>query len=222
MAFNVINSGQRNVNVAPQLVALSSIGGFRLSGPAAKALDVKPTDYVMFLHDDETGAWAIAKGYACMKSDGTPQMCSARVNRVAIVEANFDEAITSAMASDNEELKARLSVEGISHDEQVEILAEFVDVPETQKYQGSKCASPSGLTGVGANVNFTDSNVWNQLKSDMEDKGSLNRVFDLDTDEVIELSVKDGYKDVTIKALVLGDYKDVTPIARGAKDEDAE
>lgn len=219
MGFSVINAGQRNTNVAPQLSVLSTNGGFRLSGPAAKALGIKPTDYVMFLHDEEEGKWAIAKGYACKKSDGTPQTCAERINRAAVVEADFDTILANALASDNAELASRLSVDGISHDEQVAILAEYVEAGEVQKYQGSKTASPSGFTGEGATVTFTDSNVWNQLKSDMDDKSALNRVYAIDTDEVFDFDVFNGHETVTVKAVVLGEYKDETPSRRGADAE---
>lgn len=215
MAFSVINAGQRNTNVAPELIALSTLGGFRLTGPAAKALGIKPTDNVMFLYDEESKQYAIAKGYAIMKNDGTPKMCAARINKKAQIEANFDAALDAALSSNNAELVDALSVEGISHDEQVALLAEAMQTPEVQDYAGSKCASPSGFTGEGASVCFTDSNIWGQLKSDMEDKAAFNRGFAIDVNEVFDLEVYNGYENVVVKAVVLGETRDFEPSRRG-------
>lgn len=221
MAFLAINAGQRNVNVESKLVALTTNGGFRLTGPAAKVLGIKPTDNVMFFYDEESKQWAIGKGYAKMKNDGTPQLCAARVNKAALVESQFDEVYKAAMESENEELIAALSAEGISHEEIVAILAKTISVDDVQDYEGSKCASPSGFTGVGANVTFTDSNIWKSLKADMENPESLNREFAIDTDAVFTIPAYNGYETVDVLAVILGDYVDVEPQRRG-KSEDAE
>lgn len=212
--FSVVNAGQRNVNVEPALVATSTTGGFRLTGPAAKALGIKPTDYAMFLHDSESNTWAVAKGYACKKADGEYQMCADRIDRKAVVERSFDSILEAALASGNEELVAALTAEGVTKEAQVELLMPCVEAPSVIKYQGSKTASPSGLTGEGANVVFTDTNVWEQLKSDVEDKKSITRSFALNLDDVLEVEVYDGHDNVSVKALVLGEYKDDTPARR--------
>lgn len=216
--FSVVNAGQRNVNVEPALVATTTVGGFRLTGPAAKAIGIKPTDYAMFLHDTESGVWAIAKGYACKKSNGEMQMCSDRVDRKAIVSKNFDAALEAALASGNEELIAALTAEGITRDAQIELLAPCVEVPMVIKYQGSKTASPSGLTGEGANVSFTDTNVWEQLKADCDSKRDVNRVYPLTPSEVVDVEVFDGHDTVTVKALVLGEHRDEAPVRREVKE----
>lgn len=217
--FSVVNAGQRNVNVKPALVATSTTGGFRLTGPAAKALGIKPTDYVMFMHDTESDVWAIAKGYACKKSNGEVQTCSERVDRKSLVAKNFDSILEAALASGNDELIAALTAEGVTKDAQIELLVPYVEVPLTTKYQGSKCASPSGLTGEGANVVFTDTNVWEQLKSDVEDKKGTVRTFDLNPAEVIDVDVFDGHDTVAVKALVLGEYTDGVPAGRASVEE---
>jgi hypothetical protein len=212
--FSVVNAGQRNVNVEPALIATSTNGGFRLTGPAAKALGIKPTDYAMFLHDSESNTWAIAKGYACKKADGEYQTCTDRVDRKAIVARNFDSILEAALASGNDELIAALNAEGVTKEAQIELLAPCVEVPMVTKYQGSKTASPSGLTGEGANVVFTDSNVWEQLKSDVEDKKAMTRSFALDLNDLLDVEVFDGHDNITVKALVLGEYHDDVPMRR--------
>lgn len=208
--LSVVNAGQRNVNVAPQIIATSTKGSFRLTGPAAEALGVAPGDYVMFLKgSDDAGnvVWAVAKGYAMKNSNGTLQTCKP-YGAKAYVEENFNAVLEQALASGNEKLIEALTVEGISHDAQVELLS---DAMTTTKYQGSKSASPSKQTGIGATVTFTDNNIWSQIKSDVDDPESINRVFSLDPSEIVETEVSDGHGMVTIKALVLGESVDEAP-----------
>ena len=90
------------------------------------------------------------------------------------------------------------------------------------KYKGSKAANPAGLTGAGTSLTFTDSNVWKQLKADMgDDATKLNRVFDIDVEELQDIELSDGYKTVVVKALVLGDSTDKEParIGKGGEEE---
>lgn len=214
-SFAVVNAGQRNVETKAQLVACSTKGGFRLSGPAAKALGVKPSDYVMFLHDEEQDVWAIANGIALKKSNGEAQECALRDAKKLIAD-NYDEAYAQAMQSGNEKLVAKISDETLTKEDIIDILAA---TQTTQKYQGSKTANPSGAVGVGAPVNFTDSNVWGQLKKGLDEPESINRVFELDETEVMDVDVFDGFSTITVKALVLGESTDEMPVVRTKKSE---
>lgn len=254
--FSAVNAGQRSVSVEPQLHALSTLGGFKLTAPVTKALGIAPGDYVMFInnvaeidaaiatsspevvafaeeHGLELGTpelaiamhkefdmWAVAKGIALYKSNGVALTVKERLtskDREALVMADFDATLEAAMTSGNEELVAALSREGIEKDEQVKILASLIEGKEVQKYQGSKTATTSGCTGVGLSLNFTDTNVWNQLKVDMEDAEAMNRVFDVDLDNIQTIVLNNGCEDVKVPIVVLGDYADKTPVARGAK-----
>lgn len=214
-SFAVVNAGQRNVEVNAELVACSTKGGFRLTGPACKALGVKPGDYVAFLHDEESDTYAIANGFVLKKSNGESQTCTPRAAKT-IVKANYSAALESAMQSGDEKLIDAITREGITEDEIVDILAKAMT---GEKYQGSKTANPSGAVGIGAPVNFTDSNVWNHLKKGLEKPESINRVYPLDEDDVMEITVNNGFEDITIKALILGEYRDETPARRGADAE---
>ena len=65
------------------------------------------------------------------------------------------------------------------------------------RLKGSKTANAAGLTGTGLTLNFTDSNVWKQLKAD------LMRLIRLTVYE-LDLNVQDSNQqgqDVTVKAL---------------------
>ena len=259
--FAAVNAGQRNVAVEPQLVALSTLGGFRLTGPATKLLGIAPGDNVAFVSNvdqidaaiaandptivafaEEQGLelgsaelaiaahkefdqWAVCKGYALYNSKGTPLTTKERLSlkdKEAIVKANFDEILASAMASDNAELVEALSREGISYEEQAELLMSVVEGREVPKYQGSKSANPSGMIGVGLNLNFTDSNVWNQLKVGVEEPTKINRVFDLLVDYTETIMLSNGYEDIKVTIIPLGYYTDKAPATRGGAEADEE
>lgn len=259
--FSAVNAGQRNVSVEPQLHALSTLGGFRLTAPVTRVLGIAPGDYVMFINNvaeidaaiaqnapevvafaEEQGLtlgtpelaiamhkefdmWAIAKGIALYKSNGVAITVKERLSakdKETLVLANFDSTLESAMASGNDELVAELSREGITKEEQVKILASLIEGKEVQKYQGSKTATTSGCTGVGLPVNFTDSNVWNQLKVDMEEPEKMNRIYSIDVEDVQTITLNNGYEDVNVPIVVLGEYTEKAPIVRGAKEEGAE
>ena len=73
------------------------------------------------------------------------------------------------------------------------------------KYKGSKTANAAGLSGTGVALNFTDTNVWKQLKADLgDDAEKVNRVYDVDLDNIVDAVISDGYEDVTSRFLFLG------------------
>ena len=173
----------------------------------------------------EFDLWGVAKGYALYNSKGVPVTVKERLSlkeRETMVSSNFEAALEAALSSGDEELVAALSREGVTKDEQIEILAGAMTGGEVHKHSGSRTATPSSCTGVGLNLNFTDSNVWNQLKVDMENPTELNRVFDIDLDAIQTISLNDGSKDIQVAVAILGDYTDKAPVARGAKESDEE
>ena len=122
-------------------------------------------------------------------------------------------------SGDDEELKDAIIRDDISKEEQMDILTAFVNGAEIPKHKGSKVANPAGLTGVGTSLNFTDSNVWKQLKADMgEEATSMNRIFDVDVEDLQDVELSDGYRKVTVKALILGEYVDKEPAKIGSKE----
>ena len=165
--------------------------------------------------------WAIAKGLPCYDKHGNAVTVRERMtsnDKKKILENKFEEILASAMASDNEELKAALSVEGITVDEQKEILIQGMQGELTQKFMGSKCANTSGMLGAGTIVNFTDSNVWMRLKADLgEEAEKWNRKYSIDLEETIAVPVFNGKETVNVKAFVLGDYKDEKPASNNKK-----
>lgn len=197
----------------PDLVAYCEANGMDINSPEAKIAIHKEFD-----------VWAIAKGIPEFDSKGNAKTTTERLtksDKLNFVSANFDTMLAAAMDEENgapAETKDALSRDGITKEEQMEILIDFVQPRELPKYRGSKVANPAGLSGAGVALNFTDSNVWKQLKVDMGDSAKeLNRVFDLDIENIQTVTMSDGYKEVTVKALTLGDYSDKKPAKIGSK-----
>jgi len=251
--FSTVNAGKRQVKQEPQVIAISTEGGFRITPAISSLLDIQHGEYIMFVNNideinraiiekhpaivafckeneldiesSEAAAaihsaldqWGLAKGIKEYDAKGNLKTTSERLSRkdrIKFVNANFDEMLAAAIESASEDVVAILTHEGVTHDEQVEALIPFVQARELPKYRGSKVANPAKLSGVGVTLNFTDSNVWNQLKADLgEEAINLNRVYDLSTEPSVvrEMKASNGFEDVTIKYIVLGDYKDVKP-----------
>lgn len=199
------------INKAPEVVAYCEEAGLDISSPEAAAV----------IHS-EFDIWGIAKGIPEYDKNGNVRMTREKMitkEKVKYVNNYFEETLNGALASDNEELKAALTREGITEEEQKAILVEGIQGDEVQKIKGSKCANSASLSGIGVTLNFTDSNVWNQLKEDMdtEKAKSTNRVFTVDIEDLQEAVVNDGYKDVVVKVALLTEYKDVKPVRIGKK-----
>ena len=169
----------------------------------------------------EFDVWAIAKGIPCFDKHGNKVMVRERMtanDKKKILENRFEEILESVLASDNEELKAALTVEGITEDAQKEILAQGMQGDEVQKFTGSKCANTSAMQGAGTIVNFTDSNVWIRLKADLGNEAEKwNRKYSVDLENSVPVEVSNGKEIITVKALVLGEYTDEKPASNNKK-----
>lgn len=256
--FSAVQSGVRNVNAEPQVIAVSTEGGFRITPAVSKALNVQHGDYIMFLSNaeevqkaidakvpefvaaiEEAGLawgspeatayihkeldqWAIAKGILEYDSKGIVKKCKERLSqkdKVAIATQNFDALYEGLMASDVEEAKEAVSREGITREEQIDILAQFVEAKELPKYRGCKTANTAALTGAGVALNFTDTNVWKQMKSDLADGATkVNRVFNVELDKMQTAKVDNGYETVEVPVLPLMEYVDEAPARIGKND----
>ena len=171
----------------------------------------------------EFDMWGIAKGIIEYDTKGNAKTTTERLtknDKIKYVSQHFEEMLEAASEEADEETKDALTREGVTKEEQIDILTAFVVARELPKYKGSKVANPAGLTGAGTSLTFTDSNVWKQLKFDMGDEAtSMNRVFDIDVEQLQDVELNDGYKKVTVKALVLGDYVDKEPARIGKGEE---
>ena len=193
----------------------------------ANGLELGTPEAAIAIHK-EFDMWAIAKGIMEYDLKGNVKTMTERLtkkDKTTFVNQNFDAMLENALQSADEETKDALTRDGVTKDEQVAILTKYVVARELPKYRGSKAANPAGLTGAGTTLTFTDSNVWKQLKADMgEEAESMNRIWDVDPESVQDVEVSDGYKNVTVKALVLGDYTDKEParIGKGGEEETEE
>lgn len=167
----------------------------------------------------EFDMWGIAKGIVEYDTKGNAKTTTERLtknDKAKYVSQHFDEMLAAASEQADEETKDALSRDGVTKEEQIDILTAFVVAREVPKYKGSKVANPAGLTGPGTSLTFTDSNVWKQLKVDMGDEATkFNRVFDVDIENMQDVVVNDGDKNVTVKAIILGDYVDKEPTRIG-------
>lgn len=161
--------------------------------------------------------WFIAKGVPLYNSKGEPVLATERFTKedkakwlaehaMEIVEANL-EALAEAYGE-------------LPKEEYVQYLT--IDMVESPKYHacsGSKTATTATATGVGCQLNFTDSSIWTALKADLgDDKEKKNRVFDVDLTEPCEVDFNNGEKVVKVTALPINFAKDTDPIVRGSKD----
>lgn len=190
----------------------------------ANGLELGTPEAAIAIHK-EFDMWAIAKGIIEYDTKGNVKTTAERLtknDKVKYVSQHFEEMLAAAAEQADDETKEALSRDGITKEEQIDILTAFVVARELPKYKGSKVANPAGLTGAGTSLTFTDSNVWKQLKADMgDDAEKLNRVFDVDVENLQDVTLSDGYNEVTVKAIVLGDSVDKEP-ARIGKGKDAE
>lgn len=191
-----------------QVVAFCEEQGLEVGSPEAAIAIHKAFDM-----------WAIAKGIVEYDTKGNQKTSTERLtknDKIKFVSQNFADMLEQAMQQADDETKEALSRDGITKEEQIDILSAFVTPRELPKYKGSKAANPAGLTGAGTSLIFTDSNVWKQLKADMgDDATALNRVFDVDVEDIQDIVLSDGYKEVTVKAIVLGEYSDKEPARIG-------
>ena len=91
-------------------------------------------------------------------------------------------------------------------------IATVVRGEEKQKYSGSKVANTSAMIGSGVVLNFTDSNVWNMLKTGLgEDVSKKARKFPIDLENMITVPLWNGYETVEVPCLLFdaNTYEDV-------------
>ena len=155
--------------------------------------------------------WGIAKGIKEFDAKGNVVKTRVRLtleDKKQFVEANFDAVYEAAMGSGEEELISALTVEGITKEEQIELLANTIKGDEVDKYRGSKCSNSSNFTGIGNTLTFSNSNDWAALKQGCENPKEINRIYSVDITDVQSVVLSNGFEDVEVKYFILGDYRD--------------
>jgi hypothetical protein len=185
-------------------------------------LDITSPEAYAAIHK-EFDMWGIAKGFKEYDPKGNVRMTTERLtmaDKVRFAKANYKEMYAAAMESGNEEIIAALTRDGITEEEQYEVLAAGVQPREVEKYRGSRAANIGGITTPGVPVTFSDTAIWNRLKGDLKEKiNAVNRIFELNLDEVHTIELNNGFESVPTKVLILGEYTDKEPARRGEAEE---
>lgn len=191
---------------------------------AEENIDMNTPEGVKAIHEafDE---WGIAKGIQMFDKNGNAVKTKERMSKtdkVEYVTNNFDDVLKAAIENGEPEFAASLQVEGITKEEQIEILANAVNPEQVNKYYGSKCSNSSNLSGTGVSLTFSDSAVWGVLKEDLgEEAKKMSRTFEVDIKELREVPYFNGHKEVIVKAAMLGEFKDAESTRKSKGEDDA-
>lgn len=191
---------------------------------AEENIDMNTPEGVKAIHEafDE---WGIAKGIQIFDKNGNAVKTKERMSKtdkVEYVTNNFDDVLKAAIENGEPEFAASLQVEGITKEEQIEILANAVNPEQVNKYYGSKCSNSSNLSGTGVSLTFSDSAVWGALKEDLgEEAKKMSRTFEVDIKELREVPYFNGHKEVIVKAAMLGEFKDAESTRKSKGEDDA-
>lgn len=191
---------------------------------AEENIDMNTPEGVKAIHEafDE---WGIAKGIQMFDKNGNAVKTKERMSKtdkVEYVTNNFDDVLKAAIENGEPEFAASLQVEGITKEEQIEILANAVNSEQVNKYYGSKCSNSSNLSGTGVSLTFSDSAVWGALKEDLgEEAKKMSRTFEVDIKELREVPYFNGHKEVIVKAAMLGEFKDAESTRKSKGEDDA-
>lgn len=189
---------------------------------AEENIDMNTPEGVKAIHE-AFNEWGIAKGIQMFDKNGNAVKTKERMSKtdkVEYVTNNFDDVLKAAIENGEPEFAASLQVEGITKEEQIEILANAVNPEQVNKYYGSKCSNSSNLSGTGVSLTFSDSAVWGALKEDLgEEAKKMSRTFEVDIKELREVPYFNGHKEVIVKVAMLGEFKD-TESTRKSKGED--
>lgn len=157
--------------------------------------------------------WYIAKGVPMYKSNGEPIMATERYTKedkakyltehaMELVDANRDALVAQYGSLSDEELAKKLTVD-------------MIESPKFHAASGSKTATTASSTGVGCQLNFTDSSIWTTLKKDLGDEASKkNRVYNVLVDDAQVTEFNNGKELVKITVLPIEFAEDVNPVVR--------
>lgn len=165
--------------------------------------------------------WFIAKGVKQYDAKGNPIMASERYtkddkakyldeHKMEIVDANRDALVAQFGEMSDEELAEKLTID-------------MVEAPKFHACSGSKTATTASATGVGCQLNFTDTAIWGALKANLGDLATKkNRIYNVLLDEVQKVDFNNGKENVTIDIYPIEFVEDTDPIVRATKAENAE
>lgn len=160
--------------------------------------------------------WYIAKGVKLYDSKGNPIMASERYtkeDKLKYLAENASELVAANRAALIEEF-GELSDEELA----TKLTVDMVEAPKYHECSGAKTATTASATGVGCQLNFTDTVIWSTLKADLGDTATKkNRVYDVKLDEAEEIEFNNGKENVKVTIFPIEFVKDVDPIVREKK-----
>lgn len=166
---------------------------------------------------DSCTEWYIGKGYALYDKTGNPLQVTVRTSKEE-KQKFLDEHKAELVENNREALIERVGNPNATDEElAASITVDDVPSPQVDAFYGSKTSSPSNATGTAA-VHFTDNFIWNNLKSDLEDKNAKNRKFKVITDAPVTYKEHNGKEEVEVTVYRLEFLEDVDPIVRGKKE----
>ena len=260
-SLNVVASGVKTSTVSnePQLVALSTKGGFAITPAVSKALNLASGDNIMFVNNSswaenevaqrtdqvvaiaqENGLdldnpvaaqaivtaltmWFIGKAYAKKTKTGKDVMSPVRLSAEEKAEL-LKSQLPDIVANNREALIEQFGLSSDASDEEIasHVTVDNIATPEAPAYVGAKLASNGNVPGVGLKLSFSDTSTWEQMKSDLEDKTAVKRVFDIDLKGRVVVKLNNGYEDVDVTLYPVGDYTDEKPVRVGKKSADTD
>jgi hypothetical protein len=167
----------------------------------------------------EFSVWAIAKGVLQYDGKGNPVMASVRYTEDD--KKKFIAEHAAELVNANREVLIERNGGEDADDETLASLITIDDI-ESPKYHsatGSKTSTTGSSTGVGCQLNFTDTAIWNALKADLGDaKDKKNRVYNVLLDSAFSAQVSNGKDFVEVLAYPIEFLSDEDPIVREKKD----
>lgn len=166
----------------------------------------------------EFTCWAIAKGVLQYDSKGNPVMASERYSKED--KQKYIDAHGAEILAENRQVLIERNG-GMDADDATLIGLISVDDIEAPKFHastGSKTSTSASATGVGCQLNFTDTSIWTALKADLGDgKDKKNRIFKVLLEEGFTTQVNNGKENVDIVAYPIEFVSDEDPIVREKK-----
>lgn len=162
--------------------------------------------------------WAIAKGVPQYDTKGNPVMATERHTKED-KQKFIDTHAAEILAENREVFIERNGGEDADDDTLIALISvDDIEAPKYHACTGSKTATTASATGVGCQLNFTDTSIWNSLKADLgNNKEKKNRIYNVLLDEAFDAEVNNGKEYVTIKAYPLEYLQDEDPIVREKK-----
>ena len=162
--------------------------------------------------------WYIAKGIPMFKRTGEPAMVNVRLTKEE-KKKYFDAHVDEVIKNNRDKLIAAYELAETATDEEIKAAFNIDDMPspQIQSVSGCKLYGGNNATGTGLNLSFSDTNNWEQLKSDLKDKTSMKRSFDVDIKNPIVSKYNNGKEDVDVTFYALGEHKDEVTSRTGKK-----